>query len=158
MTFRKNLGSFFTESSNASEEIIKIINRENKKNKVNLVVIELNFETITEELEKYLINLNKKVLIISKNKLKFTNNFIYREETLDDKKKPFVIAGGVAANETIRKTLRELSEKMNFDPIYPSKEFCGDNAAMIAWAGIQRYKKKLLNTEAALKFGDFVMA
>ena len=72
---------------------------------------------------------------------------IFREEILDDKKKPFVIAGGVAANETIRKTLRELSEKMNFDPIYPSKEFCGDNAAMIAWAGIQRYKKKLLNTE-----------
>ena len=72
---------------------------------------------------------------------------IFREETLDDKKKPFVIAGGVAANETIRKTLRELSEKMNFDPIYPSKEFCGDNAAMIAWAGIQRYKKKLFNTE-----------
>ena len=34
---------------------------------------------------------------------------------------------------------------MNFKPIFPSKEFCGDNAAMIAWAGINRYKKKLLN-------------
>ena len=32
---------------------------------------------------------------------------------------------------------------MNFKPIFPSKEFCGDNAAMIAWAGIQRCKKKL---------------
>jgi len=83
MTFRKNLGSFFTESSKPSEEIIKIINRENKKNKVNLVVIELNFETISEELEKYLINLNKKVLIISRSKVKFSNNFIYREETLE---------------------------------------------------------------------------
>ena len=84
MTFRKNLGSFFTDSSKPSEEIIKIINRENKKNKINLVVIELNFESISEELEKYLINLNKKVLIISKSKIKFLNNFIYREETLED--------------------------------------------------------------------------
>lgn len=84
MTFRKNLGSFFTDSSKPSEEIIKIINRENKKNKINLVVIELNFESISEELEKYLINLNKKVLIISKSKIKFSNNFIYREEILED--------------------------------------------------------------------------
>ena len=30
---------------------------------------------------------------------------------------------------------------MIFKPIFPSKEFCGDNAAMIAWVGIQRYKK-----------------
>ena len=31
----------------------------------------------------------------------------------------------------------------NFDPIFSDLKFCGDNAAMIAWAGIQRYKKKL---------------
>ena len=59
--------------------------------------------------------------------------------------KAFVVAGGVAANETIRETLKEVSKKNNFKPIFPSKEFCGDNAAMIAWAGIQRYKKKLFN-------------
>ena len=34
---------------------------------------------------------------------------------------------------------------MNFKPIFPSREFCGDNAAMIAWAGIQRFKKKLFH-------------
>ena len=34
-----------------------------------------------------------------------------------------------------------------FDPIFPSKQFCGDNAAMIAWAGIQRYNKKLFNVK-----------
>ena len=34
---------------------------------------------------------------------------------------------------------------MNFKPIFPSKEFCGDNAAMIAWAGIERYKMKLID-------------
>ncbi len=69
----------------------------------------------------------------------------FREEVSDNSTKSFVVAGGVAANETIRKNLKEISEKMNFKPIFPSKEFCGDNAAMIAWAGIQRYKKKLFN-------------
>lgn len=84
MTFRKNLGSFFVQTENINEEIINIVDRENKKNKVNLIVIEVSSNTISEELEKYLINLNKKVLIITKNKIKFTNNFIYREENLEE--------------------------------------------------------------------------
>ena len=53
----------------------------------------------------------------------------------------FVVAGGVAANKSIRKSLEELSKKNNFKPIFSDLKFCGDNAAMIAWAGIQRYKK-----------------
>ena len=43
--------------------------------------------------------------------------------------------------------LKKISKKMNFRCIFPSKEFCGDNAAMIAWAGIQRFKKKLYKKE-----------
>ena len=57
----------------------------------------------------------------------------------------FVVAGGVAANRSIRKSLEELSKKNNFKPIFSDLKFCGDNAAMIAWAGIQRYKRNLLN-------------
>ena len=34
---------------------------------------------------------------------------------------------------------------MNFKTIYPDLKFCGDNAAMIAWAGIQRFKKNLID-------------
>ena len=30
---------------------------------------------------------------------------------------------------------------MNFKTIYPDLKFCGDNAAMIAWAGIKRFKQ-----------------
>ena len=69
----------------------------------------------------------------------------FRKKVSDKSTRPFVVAGGVAANETIRKSLKELSKKLKFKPIFPSKEFCGDNAAMIAWAGIQRYKKKLFS-------------
>ena len=72
----------------------------------------------------------------------------FREEISDNSTKSFVIAGGVAANETVRKSLKEISEKMNFKPIFPSKEFCGDNGAMIAWAGIQRCKKKLFGNKS----------
>tara|TARA_B100001250_G_scaffold380950_1_gene372818 strand:+ start:1130 stop:2209 length:1080 start_codon:yes stop_codon:yes gene_type:complete len=57
----------------------------------------------------------------------------------------FVIAGGVAANKSIRKNLSGISKKMGFDPIFPDLKFCGDNAAMIAWAGIKRFKKKLID-------------
>ena len=71
----------------------------------------------------------------------------FRKEVPNSSIKSFVVAGGVAANETIRENLKELSKKMNFKSIFPSKEFCGDNAAMIAWAGIQRYKKKLFNNK-----------
>ena len=30
---------------------------------------------------------------------------------------------------------------MNCKVVFPNKKFCGDNAAMIAWAGIKRFKK-----------------
>ena len=56
-----------------------------------------------------------------------------------------IVAGGVAANESIRTNLSNLSNEMNFKTIYPDLKFCGDNAAMIAWAGIQRFKKNLID-------------
>ncbi len=57
----------------------------------------------------------------------------------------FVIAGGVAANKSIRDNLSNLSNEMNFETLYPDLKLCGDNAAMIAWAGIQRFKKNLID-------------
>ena len=61
------------------------------------------------------------------------------------KKNTFVIAGGVASNLSIRENLIKLSKEKNFDPIFPPINLCSDNAAMIAWAGIERYKIKLKN-------------
>ena len=57
-------------------------------------------------------------------------------------KNTFVVAGGVAANRSLRKTLTEVSLENNFNPIFPPKEFCGDNAAMIAMAGLEKFKLK----------------
>jgi N6-L-threonylcarbamoyladenine synthase len=69
----------------------------------------------------------------------------FRDKTLLKKKIPFIVAGGVAANQSIRENLTEVCKEMNFSPLFPSLKFCGDNAAMIAWAGIKRFKKKLTN-------------
>ena len=54
----------------------------------------------------------------------------------------FVVAGGVAANEGIRKKLVKVSNENNFEPIIPDLKLCGDNAAMIAMVGLEKYKIK----------------
>jgi N6-L-threonylcarbamoyladenine synthase len=64
----------------------------------------------------------------------------FLKEKNKNKKYVFVIAGGVAANKTIRENLKNTSKQMNFTPIFPELELCTDNAAMIAWAGIEKYK------------------
>ena len=60
----------------------------------------------------------------------------------EKKRNTFVVAGGVAANKNIRKILTNLSLKENFEPIFPPLDLCGDNAAMIAMVGLERFKKK----------------
>ena len=55
------------------------------------------------------------------------------------------MAGGVAANKSIRENLATLSKEMYCKAIYPNLKFCGDNAAMIEWAGIKRFKKNLID-------------
>jgi N6-L-threonylcarbamoyladenine synthase len=69
----------------------------------------------------------------------------FKSKTLLKEKISFVVAGGVAANQSIRENLIHVCKEMNFIPLFPDLKFCGDNAAMIAWAGIKRYKKNLTN-------------
>ena len=49
-----------------------------------------------------------------------------------------VVAGGVAANAKLRETLTATAEKLGFALIAPPLALCTDNAAMIAWAGLER--------------------
>ena len=57
----------------------------------------------------------------------------------------FVIAGGVASNLSIRENLIKLAKEKNFISIFPPMNLCSDNAAMIAWTGIERYKINLID-------------
>jgi len=82
------------------------------------------------------------------------NKILYKKtkvaiETFKEKTKKkevqLIVAGGVAANKSIRENLSNLAREINCRIIYPNLKFCGDNAAMIAWAGIQRFKKNKKN-------------
>ncbi|WP_414641978.1 tRNA (adenosine(37)-N6)-threonylcarbamoyltransferase complex transferase subunit TsaD [Brevundimonas sp.] len=53
----------------------------------------------------------------------------------------FVVAGGVAANRTIRSTLEAAAAKNGFAFLAPPMAYCTDNAAMIALAGAERLQK-----------------
>ncbi len=58
------------------------------------------------------------------------------------KSNKIVIAGGVSANKEIRKVISKICLEENFEAIFPELELCSDNAAMIAIAGLKKFKKK----------------
>ncbi|HWU56938.1 MAG TPA: tRNA (adenosine(37)-N6)-threonylcarbamoyltransferase complex transferase subunit TsaD [Rhizomicrobium sp.] len=50
----------------------------------------------------------------------------------------FVVAGGVAANQAIGSALARLCKEEGFITRIPPPRLCTDNAAMIAWAGVEQ--------------------
>jgi tRNA N6-adenosine threonylcarbamoyltransferase len=51
-----------------------------------------------------------------------------------------VVAGGVAANQIMRRTLQQLAAEAGLRLVAPPPALCGDNGAMIAWAGLERLR------------------
>ncbi|MFN3989149.1 MAG: tRNA (adenosine(37)-N6)-threonylcarbamoyltransferase complex transferase subunit TsaD [Erythrobacter sp.] len=49
-----------------------------------------------------------------------------------------VVAGGVAANQAVRGALESLASRHQMRFVAPPMALCTDNAAMIAWAGLER--------------------
>jgi N6-L-threonylcarbamoyladenine synthase len=49
-------------------------------------------------------------------------------------------AGGVAANQRVRKALEDLAASRGLRFVAPPLDLCTDNAAMIAWAGVERLR------------------
>jgi N6-L-threonylcarbamoyladenine synthase len=49
-----------------------------------------------------------------------------------------VVAGGVAANKAIGSALAKLANENGFEKKIPPPKLCTDNAAMVAWAGVER--------------------
>ena len=55
-----------------------------------------------------------------------------------------VISGGVAANQYLCRNIScYIRDRFNLNTVSPPIDLCTDNAAMIAWAGIERFKKNM---------------
>ena len=64
----------------------------------------------------------------------------FRSHRPDAATPAFVVAGGVAANGEIRRALEKMARREGFTLAVPPVKLCTDNAAMIAWAGLERFQ------------------
>jgi len=62
-------------------------------------------------------------------------------EARNERPGAFVVAGGVAANRAIRIALESVAADHGLSYVVPPLEHCTDNAAMIAWAGIEHLQR-----------------
>ncbi|MEB3703086.1 tRNA (adenosine(37)-N6)-threonylcarbamoyltransferase complex transferase subunit TsaD [Candidatus Bealeia paramacronuclearis] len=60
--------------------------------------------------------------------------------------KDLVLAGGVAANGSLRLRLETVCQKSGLQLLCPPMSLCTDNAAMIAWVGLERFQRGLFTS------------
>lgn len=80
--------------------------------------------------------ITESLLIKAKNALKMSSSEIKNNKT-------FVISGGVAANQYIKNKFSKLCNDFGFKIFIPPINLCTDNAAMVAWLGLEKHKLKL---------------
>ena len=68
------------------------------------------------------------------------SNSIYEFKRRCPEGNTIVVAGGVAANSSIRSSLKGVADFEGLKFVAPPNNLCTDNAAMIAWAGLERLK------------------
>lgn len=107
--------------SGLKSAVINLVHNEKQRgNEINPYDLACSFQTIAvDEL------IRKTELAIKKTKI---NNLI--------------VAGGVSANEYLRKELEKLCQKYNVDLSIPPLKYCTDNATMIACAAYPQYLNK----------------
>ena len=84
--------------------------------------------------------INKIIFTKTQNAIREYKRVIKSKKTLK-----VVVAGGVAANKSIRRSLGALESIEDCQFLFPSIKYCTDNGAMIALAGIERFERKKFN-------------
>jgi len=64
--------------------------------------------------------------------------------------KVMVVAGGVAANQAIGTALAQMCREEGFVLRVPPPRLCTDNAAMIAWAGVERLSANAVGDDLSI--------
>jgi lipopolysaccharide/colanic/teichoic acid biosynthesis glycosyltransferase len=86
LTFRNNLAEYKSINKTDFAYYKKTIESFNKENEINLIVFDLSGVTsVPSDFEKYLLNLNKKVLFITELDFKFNSQLIFRNEIVSSK-------------------------------------------------------------------------
>ena len=108
------------------------------KTAVSLIVKKnTNFDKIF--VENLASSFQEKITNILELKLIFLLNFINEKNI---KISQISLVGGVAANQYIYKRLKKIAEMNSYNLITPTSYMLSDNAAMIGWACIKKYKVK----------------
>lgn len=85
ITFRKKLANHTLGVTNNENEIIQLIDSTNKKKEVHLIILNIaSGSQISNTLEEYLVNLNKKVLLISNTEIEYKNKFLYSTQKVNN--------------------------------------------------------------------------
>lgn len=62
-----------------------------------------------------------------------------------------VLAGGVAANTSLREKVKIMTNKNHCEAFYPSLTFCTDNGAMIAYTGMQYFQAGFQDSDTSIQ-------
>ena len=96
-----------------------------------------------------LVNTNKDKFDLAASFQKTITDIIYKKTKIaieefkkHSNEKVMVVAGGVAANKEIRKTINQICSEVEFSAVFPEINLCGDNAAMIALVGLKKFKDR----------------
>lgn len=71
---------------------------------------------------------------------------LYEEAVGNDANRALIVAGGVAANKHLKARLETLTKDNNYTLHVPPPSLCTDNAAMIAWAGAERFTRNMIDS------------
>ncbi len=86
LSLRNNFGDFHSLDHSNFDYYKDTIENFNKKNEINLIIFDFSdLETIPKSFEKFILNLNKKVLLITDNNFKFNSQMIFRNEVISNK-------------------------------------------------------------------------
>ena len=86
LKLRDRTGNYLNDDQNNYEFYKKVIEKTNQDNQINLVVFFFDgLNSLSKDFERYLLNINKKILIITSSNLEFNSKFIYRHEYISNK-------------------------------------------------------------------------